>query len=42
MELTRCDLLRIYAFGLFYGYKTNITAFFEFRKYRLVGVIAKS
>jgi len=24
------DSLRIYAFGLFYGYKTNITAFFEF------------
>ena len=33
------DILRIHAFCQFYGYKTNITAFFEIRKYRLVGGI---
>jgi hypothetical protein len=33
------DILRIHAFCQFYGYKTNITAFFEIRKYRLVGDI---
>ena len=33
------DTLRIHAFWQFYGYKTNITAFFEIRKYRLVGGI---
>ena len=27
------DILRIHAFWQFYGYKTNITAFFEIRKY---------
>ena len=36
------DILRIRAFWQFYGYKTNITAFFEIRKYRLVGDIAAS
>jgi len=34
------DILRIHAFWQFYRYKTNITAFFEIRKYRLVGDIA--
>jgi hypothetical protein len=33
------DLLRIHAFWRFYRYKTNITAFIEFQKYRLVGDI---
>jgi len=33
------QLLRIHAFWQFYGYKINITAFYEFQKYRLVGDI---